>query len=101
MEKRRKRSQKSGDLRLKERLCGALDIAPNAFPNTGSIELRGRSSLCIRDGGRILEYTPERIAVKLPKGSIAVMGRGLCCTTYHKGSVRVDGKIDTLSFLED
>lgn len=87
--------------RIIERICRRLDIMPESISRTPYIELHGRTLLKIRDGGRILLYTPERIRIALARGggTIMVIGSGLSCSFYNMGAVGIEGNIDTLTFV--
>lgn len=92
--------QRSEHPDLKERICGALDIVPDTLPRVGTVEIRGRNYVSIKEGGKILFYSPERITVALHRGSVTVSGRRLVCTSYTHGTVRVDGYVCAVSFEE-
>ena len=83
---------------LKERLCHALDVPPDLFPNETFIELRGRSSLCVSGAGGVTLYTDRQVRFALRDGELCIRGRRLCCTSYHKGAATVDGLIRSVSF---
>ena len=85
---------------IRERICNALDIVPDTMPRTGMIEIRGRNSVCIKEGGRILSYTPDRISVQMGGGDVEIRGERLVCTAYRRGTVRIDGYIFSVGFLE-
>ncbi len=85
---------------LRERVCEALDIVPDTLPGVATVEIRGQNYVSIREGGRILLYTPEKITVALPKGAVSVTGRRLVCTSYAVGTVRVDGYVTSVCFEE-
>ena len=84
-----------------ERFCRAIDVAPEAISKTPIIELHGKSLLKIRDGGKILLYTKERIKIELPhsKDVITVSGSELSCAYYNLGAIGVEGCIEEISFL--
>ena len=86
-----------------ERICRAIDILPESVSHTPYIELHGRSLLKIRDGGKILLYTPEKIKIELPRSSdvITVIGEGLSCAFYNMGAVGIEGLIDTVSLIDE
>ena len=86
-----------------ERICRAIDILPESVSHTPYIELHGRSLLKIRDGGKILLYTPEKIKIELPHSSdvITVIGEGLSCAFYNMGAVGIEGLIDTVSLIDE
>ena len=85
-----------------ERFCRAIDVPPESISKTPCIELHGRSLLKIRDGGKILLYTQEKIKIELPRktGTITVIGSGLTCSFYNLGAVGIEGSIDTVSYLD-
>ena len=95
--KREKRSDRAG---FREVVCRALDIVPDTLPGVATVEIRGQNYVSIKEGGRILLYTPERITVALPKGAVTVIGKRLLCSSYFVGSVRVEGLILSVSFEE-
>ncbi|MBQ8850499.1 MAG: YabP/YqfC family sporulation protein [Clostridia bacterium] len=98
MKKQTKQNGEAADLR--ERLCRALDIVPDTLPRAGTVEIRGRNYVSIKEGGRILLYTPEKITVEIPNGAVSVLGKRLCCTSYTTGAVCIDGYVTTVCFEE-
>ena len=82
-----------------ERLRERLDLVPDLWEG-GLVELRGRGSVTVRGGGRILLYTPQKIRISMPKGVLAICGERLLCTSYYQGAVGVDGRIDGIFFEE-
>ena len=78
---------------IKERVCKALDIVPDSVFKDGTVEIRGRNSVMIREGGRILHYSDELVSIEYGKGRVEVKGKRLCCSAYYRGVVRVDGLI--------
>ena len=86
-----------------ERICRAIDVPPESVSRTPCIEIHGRSLLKIRDGGKILLYTPEKIKVGLPRSSgvITVNGEGLSCVFYNMGAVGFEGLISTVSLADE
>lgn len=88
---------------LVERICRALDIPPEAVSHTPYIELHGKTLLKIRDGGKILLYTREKIKISLPhtKDILTVIGSELSCSFFNLGSVGIEGNIETLTFAKE
>ena len=95
------KAAEQGKRGFKERICRALDIYPDVFPGTCTVEVRGRNLVVVRECGKILLYTPDRIKIKVSKGNLRIDGKRLECTAYHKGSVMIDGYIKSVSFEED
>ena len=85
-----------------ERICRKLDVLPESVSLTPCVELHGKTLLKIRDGGKILLYTPEKIKIALPRsnGTLTVLGNQLSCAFYNLGAIGIEGNIDTLSFLD-
>ena len=96
--KKRQRRQDSPD--LGERLSSAFDIVPDTLVGVGMVEIRGRNYVNIKEGGRIILYTPEKIRVEFGDGAVSVCGKRLVCTSYSVGYVRVDGLVSSVCFEE-
>lgn len=96
-----RKSEKEGRLCFSERICRALDIEPDAAPHTSLVEIRGRSAVTVGGGGRILDYTDSEIRLALKKGAIAIRGKRLVCASFCAGKVRIEGRIESVSFEDD
>lgn len=83
---------------LPERICRALDIEPDILPGASLVEIRGRSEISINGGGRIIDYTVTEIRIALKRGAVAVRGKELTCASFCAGKVRIEGRIDSVSF---
>lgn len=83
---------------LRERICDALDIVPDTLPRAGTVEIRGRNYVSIKEGGKILYYSPEKIKVALHRGAVSILGRRLVCTSYTPDTVRIDGYVCSVCF---
>lgn len=96
----RSKDEKKERAGVRERVCKALDIVPDTLPGSGTVEIRGRHSVSISEGGKILAYTPERVSVAAFGGQVSVLGKRLVCTSYCRGSVRIDGYVCSVVFEE-
>lgn len=85
---------------LSERLGTFLDVPADLLCGGCYMELRGRNNLRLQGCRNILVYTPEEIVLRLRRGTVRVRGRRLVCTSYHAGSVEIDGRIDGVDFTE-
>lgn len=94
---------KERKLPIIERICRAIDVLPESLSHTPCIEIHGRSLLKIKDGGRILLYTEEKIRIEMPRTRdiLTVTGSELTCAFYNLGAVGIEGRIDGVSFLEE
>lgn len=93
-----KKNSKGERAGLKERLSRTLDIPPDLFPGGSLIEIRGQNALSVRGSGRILCYTEEEIRVALRASVLSVRGKRLVCTSYCRGTLGIDGQIESVCF---
>lgn len=70
-----------------------LSLPSDALTGEIRIEMRGRNTLFVCGCRRIIKYSPEEIIFDTKDFCIVVDGSGLVCTTYHYGSVTVEGEI--------
>lgn len=91
--------KQEGERRFRERLRERLDLSADLFEGS-FVELRGRGSVTVRGGGRILLYTPTKIRIAMSGFVLSILGERLVCTSYYRGAVGVDGKILGISFEE-
>ena len=96
-----RKNAKEGKLGFPERICRALDIEPDVLPNASLVQIRGRSAVSVSGGGRIIDYTDSEIKLALKKGVIAIRGKRLVCASFCAGKVRIEGRIEGVSFEED
>ncbi len=83
------------------RICRALELSPDILPKKALIEIHGEELIKLTGAGRIILYTPEeiRVAHKGRKGGyISVCGKQLCCSSYNRGAVGIEGRILSVSF---
>lgn len=97
-----RKEQESTEKRpLSERLGTFLDVPADLLCGGCYMELRGRNNLRLQGCRNILVYTAEEIVLRLRRGAVRVRGRRLVCTSYHAGSVEIDGRIDGVEFTEN
>ena len=84
----------------RERMNRVLDIPPDLWPRGTLIEIRGQEAMRVQGGGKILVYTPERICMELGDRVLAIQGCRLICTSYYVGSIGIEGKIESVAFVE-
>ena len=98
MNNTKRKNAKEGKLGFSERICRALDIEPDVLPRASLIEIRGRSAVTVSGGGKILDYTDEEIKLALKSGAVAIRGKRLVCASFCAGKVRIEGRIEGVSF---
>lgn len=84
---------------LVEFLALKTSIPADALTGDFRIEIRGRNTLFMQGCRRILKYSPEEMVMAAKGFEVAVRGRRLICTTYHDGTVTLDGVVDEVTFL--
>ena len=92
----------------KKRLCRSAfveflsvkaELPSDALSGDFRLELRGRNVLFVQGCRRILEYSPARMVLAIKNFNLAIEGARLVCSTYHDGTVSIDGQIDRI-FLD-
>ena len=63
-----------------------------------TLELRGRNYLLISGCKRIEKYSPTLMVMRVGKDLLTVGGEELICSSYHGGTVTVEGLINTIGF---
>lgn len=87
-----------GKLRLRERICAALELPADILPGGIYAEIRGRGSITVRGGGAILKYTDSEVRLSLSGGELVISGKSLCCRAFSIGAVTVTGRIGEVRF---
>lgn len=83
-----------------ERIQRALDIPPDAIARECMIEIRGRSLITVHGCERISRYLPNEIRMVTASGEVRILGESLVCVSFSAGSVGVEGRVESVSFLE-
>ncbi len=98
MSKDRKKDEKRGFF---EYLAVRADADGDSIAGDVYIEMRGKNSLLVKGCKRILGYSPEAVELEIKKDKLRVKGKRLVCTSFHSGSVSVEGVIDSLAFCTE
>lgn len=62
------------------------------------IEIRGRNTLFMQGCRRILKYSPEEMIMSARGFDVIIDGERLICSTYHSGTVTVEGNVLAVRF---
>ena len=92
--------QKIGKESIREKVGKRLEIDAGMICGGALVEIRGRNRVEISGVKRIVSYTSERIELALVKEILSIAGQRLECIFYRSGEVAVEGKIQSVSFLE-
>ena len=95
MSKDKKKEEKRSIL---EYLALQGDIGGDSLAGDIYLEMRGRNCLLVKGCRRILGYSPECILLEVKNGKLTLMGKRLVCTSFHSGSIGIEGEISSLTF---
>lgn len=90
--------QKKSSGRLGSFISEAISLPSDAFASGFGIEMRGRGLLFLQGCRRIIKYTPCEMIFSARGFFVTVSGESMLCTTFHGGTVTVEGRIDGISF---
>ena len=76
-----------------EYLAVRTELPSDALAGDIRIEIRGRNTLFMQGCRRILKYSPEEMILAAKGLAVRIRGRRLICSTYHDGTVTIDGSI--------
>lgn len=63
------------------------------------LEVRGRNLVFLQGCRRILKYSPEEMILAAKGFKVAIRGEGLICSSYHGGTVSIEGRIRGVELL--
>lgn len=85
-----------GDLR--QRIASLFELPPDVVLDVPRVTMLGDMQLAIENHRSLLEYTDVRVAIGVPGGRLAVLGRDLTIGTVSAEMITVMGKIRSLCF---
>lgn len=85
---------------IRDRVQRALDIPPDVISRECMVEIRGRGLITVHGCDRISRYFPNEIRIVTASGGLVIFGDSLVCISFSSGSVGIEGKVDSVSFLE-
>ena len=94
-EKNKKNKEKRG---IVEYLALKTELPADTLSGNFRIEIRGRNTLFMQGCRRIIKYSPEEMIMAAKGFEVSIVGARLVCTTYHDGTVTVDGYIYGVNF---
>ena len=64
------------------------------------LEIRGRNQIFISGCRRIIKYSPNEMIMAIKGFSVSVQGQRLVCSTYHAGTISIDGFVTDVVFID-
>ncbi len=96
-----KSKEKESRRTLVEYLSVKAELSSDALVGEARIELRGRNLLFIQGCRRILKYSPRHMILEVKGDRVSVKGERLVCTSYHGGTVSVEGLVSFVGFGDE
>ena len=93
-----KNKKKEDKRTILEYLAVMGDIGGDSLAGDIYLEMRGKNSLLVKGCRRILGYSPETVVLEVKNDKLTVRRKRLVCTSFHSGSVSVEGVILSLGF---
>lgn len=93
-----KESKKGEKRTLLEYLSYKCDIGTDSLSGEVYIEMRGQNCIFVKGCRRILGYSPESVLLEIKDNRLSIKGKRLVCTSFHSGSVSVEGLILSVGF---
>ncbi|MBR3686434.1 MAG: YabP/YqfC family sporulation protein [Clostridia bacterium] len=87
--------EKRGFLEL---LAVKAELPSDVLGSDFRVELRGRNTLFMQGCRRILKYSPDEMIMSARGFAVVIEGERLICSTYHGGTVTVEGNILAVRF---
>lgn len=80
-----------------ERLADSADLSGEPMPLQPLVELAGDRRVLIENHRGVVQYSRERICVKVRYGTVAVCGCGLELSRMTKEQLVISGRIDAIT----
>ncbi len=87
--------------RIRSFLRDSVSLPSDAFAANFGIEMRGRGLLFMQGCRSIVKYSTTEMILATKGFLVNIRGERLECTTYHGGTVTVEGRIDAIDFSKE
>ena len=82
-------------VRLLERMVGAMDLNTEALPNVPLVELVGNHRVLVENHLGVIHYGCDEIGIKVDFGEIRILGANLELTYMSKQQLIITGSISS------
>lgn len=93
-----KKREKRG--RLASFIRESVSLPSDGFVGSFTLEMRGRKLLFMQGCRGIEKYSTEEIILEAKDFFVCIKGGNLICTSYHGGTVTVEGRVNNIDFLD-
>lgn len=84
---------------LWERLADGAELSGEPLPGQSIVELAGDRRVLIEHHFGVIQYSPERIGVKVKYGTVTICGCAMELTRMTREQLVISGRIDSVSLL--
>ena len=81
-----------------EYLSVKTELPSDALCGEVRVEMRGRNLVFLSGCRRIIKYSAEEMILAVKGDLLSVKGTRLICSSYHGGTVSIEGSISSVSF---
>ena len=82
---------------LWDRLTETTEMPGEVLPGQSVLELLGDKRILIERHGGVIQYSPEKIGIKLKFGTVCVCGCSLELIHMTQGQLVIQGRIDAIT----
>lgn len=86
--------------KIQQSVVRLLEIPRDLAFDLPKITLLGNMEMCIENYNGLIEFTPEKIALSTSQGAVELSGQGLTIRSILPYEMVVEGRFQTLRFLE-
>lgn len=86
--------------KFKKQFSDFFEIPTDVMLDLPKIVLVGSLQVFIENHRGIVEYTPDKVRVKVGEGEVGILGSGLVLKNIKTDEICVEGQIKSLTFLE-
>jgi sporulation protein YqfC len=83
---------------LRQKVASFLELPGDVMMDVARISLVGDMELLIENHRGIVEYKPERVALAVPNGQVAIAGTDLAIATISPDQVLIRGRIRSIAY---
>ena len=79
-----------------QQLADRTELEAEALPGLPIVEIAGERRVLVERHGGVLEYTPERVLVRVSYGAVCITGCGLELTHMTHQQLIITGRVDSV-----
>lgn len=96
--KNSEKQRKEDRITYLEMISEHMLLPPDVIAGVPYITLNGRTSICVENHKKIMEYNEDKIRILAKPSPICVEGKELKIEYYTKDEMKITGKIKSISY---